>query len=400
MIMRHWYLYISRSGLCFFGFIILATAAPKEKAGINESLYLEAKHCGEKAISYFAAKQNAEGYWSQKDYPALTGLVLRCFFFAPKLGVDIQPYDTTVKKGLRYLEQCFQKDGGIYLKGFENYCTAICMTTLIASGDAKYDSIIIKANNFLVGGQMNSAKEADKNFNGGLGYNKSGHSDFNNTTYALEALYLAKKMFAPDKKAPVEQGQNPQSPRIETTRLQELNWDAAIGFISRCQNLPETNKLEWASADSVNKGGFVYYPGDSKAGVDSSDGQIIYKSYGTASLGGLVSLLFANVDKNDVRIKAVYSWIQKNYTVEENPGLGQEGLYFYYYIMAKALRFYGSDYLDGKGNKIAWRKELIQKIINLQNNEGFWVNNTGRWWENDPILATSYTLQALEMTVP
>ena len=44
-----------------------------------------------------------------------------------------------------------------------------------------------------------------------------------------------------------------------------------------------------------------------------------------------------------------------------------------------------------------WRKELALKLLNLQNRDGFWVNENNRWWEKDPVLATSYTLIALEI---
>jgi squalene-hopene/tetraprenyl-beta-curcumene cyclase len=298
---------------------------------------------------------------------------------------------------LRYLEECVQKDGGIYIKGYENYCTAICLTALLASGQPKYDSIIINANNYLVRGQMNTRNKETAEFDGGIGYNKAGHSDVNNTSYALEALYLAQKRFAPPQTATTEK----TTPVLKTSPIpEELNWNAAIDFVTRCQNLPQTNSLKWASADSLNKGGFIYYPGDSKAGQDSTTGRVVYKSYGTASMCGLVSLLFGDVSKNDVRIQAVYDWVCRHYTLEQNPGLGQDGLYFYYHVMAKALILYGAENLQIGKTAIPWRKELMEKLIKIQHNEGFWVNEAGRWWENDPVLATSYALMALEMVAP
>ena len=43
------------------------------------------------------------------------------------------------------------------------------------------------------------------------------------------------------------------------------------------------------------------------------------------------------VDRDDVRVTAAMGWIRSHYTLEENPGMGEEGLYYYYAMFAKAL---------------------------------------------------------------
>jgi squalene-hopene/tetraprenyl-beta-curcumene cyclase len=104
------------------------------------------------------------------------------------------------------------------------------------------------------------------------------------------------------------------------------------------------------------------------------------------------------MDKNDPRVTAVFDWLKKYYTLEENPGMGQQGLYFYYHTMAKALSLYGINEITlENGTKINWRKELALKLLNLQKNEGFWVNTNARWWETDPVLVTAYSVIALEI---
>jgi len=35
-------------------------------------------------------------------------------------------------------------------------------------------------------------------------------------------------------------------------------------------------------------------------------------------------------------------------------------------------------------------------VISLQKPDGSWVNENNRWWENDPVLVTAYSLLALE----
>jgi hypothetical protein len=53
---------------------------------------------------------------------------------------------------------------------------------------------------------------------------------------------------------------------------------------------------------------------------------------------------------------------------------------------------------DGRG--IDWRKELTQKLVEKQKGNGSWVNDSGRWWENDPILVTAYSLIAMNIITP
>ena len=52
---------------------------------------------------------------------------------------------------------------------------------------------------------------------------------------------------------------------------------------------------------------------------------------------GFKSLIYAGLTENDPRVKAAREWIEKNYTVEENPGQGEAGLYYYYHAFAAAL---------------------------------------------------------------
>ena len=51
--------------------------------------------------------------------------------------------------------------------------------------------------------------------------------------------------------------------------------------------------------------------------------------------GGVV--FYAGVKADDRRVKAAFTWIQRFYTVDENPGLGNQGLYYYYHTFAKTL---------------------------------------------------------------
>ncbi len=128
------------------------------------------------------------------------------------------------------------------------------------------------------------------------------------------------------------------------------------------------------------------------------DGKTALRSYGSISYAGLLSYIYAHLEKDDPRVLAAYEWLQKNYSLDENPCLGQQGLYYYYQMMSKALSAYGAHKLQlADGRKVNWRKDLALRLLNLQQPDGFWINENGRWWERDPVLVTSYAIITLEI---
>lgn len=347
------------------------------------SLKNEINHAIDKGLKWLKSKQDQKGFWSQPEYPALSGLVLTAYMGDPQ-NRFIGDSPEFIKKGYDYILKCVQPDGGIYISGLGNYNTSVSLMALHVAKNPAYEDVIKNARNYLVSGQAEA--ESGDEFAGGIGYgDRYKHSDMSNTMFALEALYYTKYL---------EQNDN-----TDNDEYKKLNWKAVIKFIERCQNLPGHNDQEWASDDSVNKGGFIYFPGDSKAGeMTLPSGKKALRSYGSISYAGLLSLIYADVDKNDPRVTAVADWLKKNYTLEENPGMGAEGLYYYYHTMAKAMAMYGLKEITlENGRTINWRKDLALHLLNLQNGDGFWVNENGRWWEKDPVLVTSYAIIALEI---
>ena len=93
---------------------------------------------------------------------------------------------------------------------------------------------------------------------------------------------------------------------------------------------------------------------------------------------------------------AALDWIARHYTLEENPGQGAQGLYYYYHMMAKGLSVAGVGQLaTANGRSVNWRAELAGKLLALQKPDGSWSSENGRWMEKDPNLVTAYCLLAL-----
>ena len=122
--------------------------------------------------------------------------------------------------------------------------------------------------------------------------------------------------------------------------------------------------------------------------------------------GNFVSMVFqepmtslnpANVAKDDPRVLAAQDWAAKHWTLDENPGQGPEGLYYFYTVLVKCLDAFGDDLVTlPDGTTVAWREAVVRKILSLQYPDGHWVNDNNRWWEADPTLVTSYAILALD----
>jgi squalene-hopene/tetraprenyl-beta-curcumene cyclase len=360
------------------------TKTPTPRVAPDVSLRLEVKHVIGNGLDWLRSQQSPEGFWSEREHPAITALALAALLGDPERSPS-DPLPDGYRRGLEYLRSCAKPDGGIYVKDLATYNTAISLTTLLLAAQPEDDALILAARRFLVGQQQDYdvPGEADNAFDGGIGYGGSyTHSDLSNTHLALEALALSRSL-VDDK---------PEEKQVD------LNWKAAIAFVERCQNLPTHNKEAWASDDEKNRGGFVYFPGDSKAGEETlSGGKTALRSYGSMSYAGLLSYIYAELEKDDPRVKAVVEWLSQNYSIEENPGLEAQGLYYYYNTLAKALTAADLDTLDTPGKEnLDWRRELCLKLFDLQKQDGSWVNDTKRWREGDSALVTSYALLALE----
>ena len=117
------------------------------------------------------------------------------------------------------------------------------------------------------------------------------------------------------------------------------------------------------------------------------------RSLGGMTYAGLKSFLYAGVSKDDPRVKAAVQWIRGHYTLDENPGQGQAGLFYYYHTFAKAMDALGeSHFEDAASKKHDWRKELFDALKKRQNADGSWINPMDKFGENNADLAVSRPL--------
>jgi squalene-hopene/tetraprenyl-beta-curcumene cyclase len=345
----------------------------------------EVQHAIDLGLQWLQANQNSNGWWSTADQPALTALALSACMGEPSGALRAHP-TPAILRGYKFVTDHAQPDGSICAKGLANYNTALCVMGLLAAQNPDYDPILRHARHWLLGQQVDLGEKGkiDSPYDGGVGYGESGtHSDMNNTMTALEALYYSKALDRDQALAGAK----------------DLNWPAALHFIQTCQDLPGYNKEAWVTDDPKYKGAFIYEPGRATTGTETNaQGRLPLRCYGSISYAGMLSYIYADLKPDDPRVTAVYGWLRDNFTVDENPGLGQQGLYYYLHLMTKALTLYGADRLSLKdGRTLDWRREVAMKLINLQKADGSWANPNGRWWEHDPALVTSYSVMSLEI---
>lgn len=372
----------------------------------DESLRTELHRAYDLGMKFLLDKQMENGSWNM--HPAMTGLAITAMLRSGK-ELTIEQKEA-VQRGVKFILTCVKPTGAIFGGGdsdrYPNYSTAICTMALLATGDKELIPVVRNARAFLIGSQFDEGDTIkmtladgttqeikvtpDDPSYGGIGYGRRMRPDLSNMQWAVEAIRLTEAL-----ETQAGGGEGATS---------KLHWNKAIAFLSRCQNLPESNDQSWAkNAREEDKGGFVYMPGFTFAEEPVDDPKAPLRSYGSMTYAGLKSFIYAELKKDDPRVQSAYRWIQHNYTLEDNPRMGQQGLYYYYHTLAKGLTAYGEDTLKLADDKVVdWRYDLMKKLVTLQKTDlakgvGYWQNDNNRWWENDPVLCTSYSLLAIEI---
>ncbi|MEI6676636.1 MAG: hypothetical protein WCO57_15810, partial [Verrucomicrobiota bacterium] len=204
----------------------LAAAAPANPDRYV-SLQQEMRQAIARGNAWLKEQQKATGQWDDEGLPALTALALTAAARDPNRDLKTA-LPAHLEKGYTWLLAQQKDDGGIYNRGLSVYNTATSLTALVAAGRADFEPAAVKARKHLIDNQWDIGEKGktDNLNDGGIGYgSKKDHTDLSNTYLAIEALALSKKI--------VEDGKFGTQP--------DLDWKAAITFISRCQNLQETN---------------------------------------------------------------------------------------------------------------------------------------------------------------
>ncbi len=364
-------------------------ATPEGAPAALQTLDQQAAQSARQGLDWMAGLQKENGSWSNENYPAMTALALWAFTRS-----DHPDKAAVCAKAATFITQFAQKDGGIYKPasggrgsgGLSTYNTAICMIALHTYDHITYAPLILKARKFMASCQL----VGDSDDAGGFGYNqppakgahdvliklmKRSRADLSNTGWAAQSMRVTQDL------EDLRQGEAPV----------DIDWKASLAFVEKLQNQDKD--------DVENYGSFGYEKSGERGGthVSKKSGTVKLNGYGSMTYAGVESMIYAQVDRTDPRVRSALEWAALNWSVEENPGMGTKGLFYYFNIMSKALSLNGTDTLrTPKGEVIPWKKELIDKLIAVQQPDGSWINKNNQFWEGDAVLVTAYAVLALE----
>ena len=391
MKLMHWMLSITMFAAC---------AAPS--AAIDDAHYAQAKDISAKAISWLRTQQDEQtGGWAVSpdgpQYPAITGLVVNGLIMERAIDAN----DPAVRRGVEFMLRYRQPDGGIYDRILPSYNTAICLSALSRVNRPEAAAAVEPAIAFLRSLQwsdeaLEGSDEVrrvgkDHPFFGGVGYGRNGRPDNSNLGVYTQAMYDA--------------GLSCDDPAFQR----------ALTFLQRTQMDERVNDMPYAKGS--RQGGFIYATaeneqtlgqGQSMAGTIEetlSDGTRAsrLRAYGSMTYNGFKSMIYANLSRDDQRVRLAYDWLRRNYTVRENPGLGTDGMYYYFLTMTRALDAWGPPTIevlgsspDSRPETRDWQNDLIARLAELQNEDGSFKSVDDRWMENNPVLITAYALLAVQ----
>jgi squalene-hopene/tetraprenyl-beta-curcumene cyclase len=361
---------------------------------VSADHFARARKAIDEGLAYLRSTQGPTGGWltevrtgptDQPDQPSPIAVAVTALALKAMIQRDAEVADTVLfHLALKFVRSA-QRDDGAYEGGaLTNYVTSMVVMALASIDRHDFHDELKDATVWLQTNQWDQTEGLSprQDWFGGAGYGNRERPDLSNTQTMLDALY--------------EAGMSPDEPAVQR----------ALSFVSRAQNLRATNKADWAGTD----GGFVYTPsnggesmaseaaGEGRSGREVAAGQPrSLRSYGSMTYAGFKSMFYAGLSPDDLRVRAAFDWIRNHWTFDENPGLGQQGLYYYYHTMARALRAAQQDVIkDADGKAHNWREELIYALVSRQRDDGSWVNSADRWLEGQPVMATIFAVLALE----
>ena len=356
-------------------YLVLAVVAPLW--ALTDETRVQVQAALDKGFAYLRQTQCAEGNWSDKRFPGLSALAL----WAMARGERAENAEA-MARAEQYILACAQPDGGLYVPipgrrggGLGNYNTCLCMSALhAAGGKTRHVEVLLAARAYVASTQI----ETEGLHAGGFGYDKSSprtYTDLNNTFYALDAMRLT---------------QDVEEARAQGQKRVDIDWEAARKYV-----------LSMQEQSGEQAGSFVYNREVPRAGASGGSGGVSsLRSHGSMTYAGLLSMLHCQLSREDPKVRSTVQWLGSHWTLEENAGQGNQGLYFYYEILARALSAAAIDQLPlADGTQVDWREELARALLKRQQPDGSWRNESNRFWEGDPALTTSYALLTLTFTL-
>lgn len=377
------------------------------------------------AVQYLLQKQSDDGLWRSEYYgnlkqgAGISSLVLYALAHA-------KPYlkewpEESFDKGLKALQPNIEKNGYVSNDDgadYSNYGSAMYLIAALKSGHEIPDNIESKLVEYLVGSQLGQEDGFDSGNPDYGGWDLSGWMIGKRPTTGTNISVSSSVIEALAAYFPVPNSiENDHPGLLKGVVRGDLEFDSVTGsietaaeWVGKCQN-----------RDEQGDGGFFFHPkvnhDGNKAGWPTNHRRRA-RSYGSATADGYRSLLtleklIAAADMNtgqendrfDLHKNAARAndWLEEHDQLKTVPGFEEEaseqgwkqGLKFYYlYSRAKTFALMDDD-LDKD-----LPKRIVEELLELQKEGGYWQNPVSRMREDDPIIATCFALIALSESMP
>jgi squalene-hopene/tetraprenyl-beta-curcumene cyclase len=331
------------------------------------------------AARYLWSRQAKDGGWHSVRYgllrsgQSLTPFVLEALLEVPD-RVSPAPAEG-VAKAVGFSLKNTDASGAVGLMepavpDYPNYATALALTALSRASlpnrqiNAGPWIAYLRRQQFT---EQNGWRRADSAYGAwGMGGDirrppNPGHVDLSMTRHVLEALAAV--------------GATRDDPAFEK---------AAV-FVERCQNYDprEPGRFD---------GGFFFstvVPSANKAGSDGEQ----FRSYGTATADGILSLLAMGRPPADERVVAAGKWLTSHHSDDGAAGFPGK----HYRRWTEGLRYYYAAASTAALRKLAVipNPPLTPALRKLQRPDGSWANPENLVKEDDPLIATALALRAI-----
>ncbi|HVR85225.1 MAG TPA: prenyltransferase/squalene oxidase repeat-containing protein [Planctomycetota bacterium] len=313
-----------------------------------------------RAAAFLWSKQDSDGGWHSQTYGLLrSGQSLTPFILLALLDAPDAPRDA-VDRAVAFIRANTSPDGEVgrsdpSLLDYPNFATSLAVRALEKAGTKDgIDRLRAALRRQQFTEENGWTRDTPPYGAWGMGgpVRKPpypGHVDLSMTRHVLEALGGS-----PDPRASI--------------------------YLERCRN---------------GDGGFMFSTvvlEANKAGVG--------KSYGTATADGILSLLALSRKIDDPDVASALAWLAQHHRSDGVPGFDESGAKWrdgmlYYYLAASARVFRQT----GRGPE-GWKADLLRSLTARQRDDGSFKNASFLMKEDDPLIATTWALLALESAAP
>ena len=336
-----------------------------------------------RGAEFLWSKQARDGGWHSRTYgllrsgQSLTGFVLVALLEVPREVHTPQP--ARIERALQFLRTHLDGAGAVgradpLLPDYPNYATSLALRAWVRLAPPDSAQVIPAMSKYLLGQQFTEqngwTREHPAYGAWGMGGDRRtppdpGHVDISMTRHVSQALSAA--------------GLPANDPAFRKARV----------YVERCHNFP-------AGEGSVLDGGFYFSTvildaNKAGEGVEGGEG---FRSYGTATADGILSLLALGSKSSHPRLAAARRWLEAHHVPDGAGGFTKEiqdrwtrGLRFYY--AASASEALGR---LGAGDQLG---PLAEALAQEQRIDGGWSNPQNLVKEDDPLIATPFAVRAL-----